>query len=231
MKPIKLLSVVALAITISQVAATAQEIQTTTLSSKAPKLVVGLKTGIGLTDKSSGLYYKNFNYGLNGSLIPNISNGVFVRYYFGKHLAIETGLNTQLYSRQHLSYYQHTVVEGNGNSTTYYPEASVRYNNFELPVELQYHIGKEDAKLRAYFGVGVGYTKDRFVTNLDYVRSDGSRVHDSFVTSRGYLFFSFTQGLTYQVSDKLQFNQSLRYKFGDMSGIHLNFGLGYTISR
>ncbi len=209
----------------------AQEVKPIEAQTKTPKLVVGLKTGIGLTTKSGNKGgYLFDNYGLGGSQTPNLSTGIFARYYMGQHFAIETGLNVQFYRRQSPLGYQYNVFEGN-SVTTYYPTTRIRYNNFELPIEFQYHLGKKDAKLRPYFGIGFGYTRDRYVKNFEYTRFDGSVVNDRFVETYNDLFISFTQGLTYQVSERLQLNQSLRFKFGTISTTQLNFGMGYTISK
>lgn len=202
-----------------------------TKQEKTPKLVVGLRTGAVFANVSSG----SSRYFARQDLSPTASAGLFARYYLGKHLAIEAGVNIASFKKQNImSQRSFAIIENvNGVNYQYYPETIVKPRTTEIPLELQYHIGKRTDKLRPYFGIGAGYCINRYELNFQYNRMDGSgtRANETFIDNESTVQVNFTQGLTYQVTPKLQLNQSFRYSVSDITTTSFNFGLGYTIGK
>ncbi len=196
-----------------------------------PKFVAGIKIGNAFSHISSSSSY----YFASPNISPTISAGLFARYYLGKHFAIEAGGNILPYKKQQFSAGSDFVVVEvvNGINYRYRPETVIKPTRIELPLEFQYHIGKRMAKLRPYFGVGASYCINRYELNFQYNRMDGSgtRGNETFIDNLNSLQFNFTQGLTYQVTPKIQLNQSFRYSILEISTISLNFGVGYTIGK
>lgn len=196
-----------------------------------PKFAAGVRTGNALSHVSSG----SSSYFTRPDISPTISVGLFARYYLGKHFAIEAGANILSYKKQQFfGSSNFTIVETvNGVNYQYRPETVVKPTTIEIPLEFQYHIGKRSDKLRPYFGLGAGYCINRYELNFQYNRIDGSgtRGNETFIDNDNTVQLNFTQGLTYQVTPKLQLNQSFRYGLSDINTISLNFGVGYTIGK
>lgn len=198
-----------------------------TKEEKKPKLVVGLSTGPVIGHLSNGY---NSSYFLNSDINLTITVGIFTRYYMGKHLAIELGANIIPYKKQELP-------ESNSSSGSFYnhsfPERTVKPRTIEVPISFQYHIGKPTNRLRPYLGIGAGYCINRYNVDLEYDQQGGSgtRVNETFIDNNTIVQLNIAQGLTYQITPKLQFSQLLKYSFSDIRTISLNLGVGYTIGK
>lgn len=179
----------------------------------APRLVLGSQTGASLLfDK-----YSNRSYAVNPT--AGISQNIFARYYMGKHLALEGGINLTVYNKE--TYTGYYYLENSFQARNY----DARMISYEIPLQLQYHLLNKESKLRPYFGVGVTIARDQYRIK----HYDGATT--SYTTNNSSIFF--TQGLTYQINNNWQLNQSLVVKSYGQNGIStgLMFGVGYSFNK
>ena len=193
--------------------ASAQEKTDLAPAAIAPRLVLGSQTGASLLfDK-----YSNRSYAVNPT--AGISQSIFARYYMGKHLALEGGINLTVYNKE--TYTDYYYLENSFQARSY----DARMISYEIPLQLQYHLLNKESKLRPYFGVGVTVARDQYRIK----HYDGATT--SYTTNNSSVFF--TQGLTYQINKNWQLNQSLVVKSYGQNGIStgLMFGVGYSFNK
>lgn len=170
---------------------------------KAARFVIGLQMSAATNfDRYShpGGFYTSIS-----NTFSNAGAGLFVRYYMGRHLALQTGADVKTYA--------HTYGEPQKHS--------IRGKWIDIPLMLQYHVLKPGSKIRPYFGAGV---VRRFYDN-ETTANGYSRT-----SSYGVSFLTISQGVTWQVNDKWQLNQSFQYIFNhNRSNLGMNLGIGYTI--
>lgn len=194
--------------------ALAQEAVETEKKQSAPKLVVGANLGL-----SSAAFSPQF---LNDRYFKG-NGGVFARYYFGKHLAVESGFNYGL-EVSVIPNYQY-VQDG----VLHTKRGINRMNSYSVPLQLQYHLLSPESKIRPYFGLGGGIMYQHYTSNL-WPAANGGDLWSS--NSRTTSFASFTQGVTWQLNKKWQINQSLsiiRDLQGGKPTFDFKVGVGYSI--
>lgn len=199
--------------TATSTTALAQEVEEKKETFQAPKLVVGANLGL-----SSGALSPTFL----GDKYFKGSSGLFVRYYFGKHLAVEGGFN---YGLEVSKTHNFTYIQG---ATTYQTDMIQRFSTYSVPVQLQYHLLSPESKIRPYFGIGGGIMRRDFFTNV-HSNLEGM---GNYRSSQIYGFASFTQGVTWQLNKKWQINQSLsviRNFKGESPTLDFRIGVGYSL--
>lgn len=181
---------------------------------KKTKWVVGL--GVGNSLMRNPIFTQFKGTGRLSEYAVGVNASLFARYYINDNLALESGLDgTYFMSRKHASIDHYTRA---------------KYLLFEVPIAVQYHFFSSDAKFRPYMGVGVSFYHgiSQYEEKYDVTpMRDNTSTYDN----TDVLPFSFTQGFTYQVTDKLLLNQSLKYRLDAGAILNFNFGIGYTIGK
>lgn len=198
-----------------------------TQSTQNPKWVVGLNVGNALQrnsmfapiDGTSRL--AEYAMGLNANL--------FARYYVNDNFAIETGLGMTIFKSRKLDW---TLGYAPNRMPTDRGYAYATNVMLEIPIEFQYHFFDSKAKFRPYFGIGASVYTGSYRVKETYDENNGGTTEYKYnYNNRGYSLLNFSQGMTYQVTDKLQFNQSLKFRLDGSAVVNINFGLGYTIGK
>ncbi len=214
MKPITIITT--LVLTAFSTAAFSQQADEEPITEKGKnsKWVVGL--GIGSSLMNSPTYYPFNGTGSFSKYTVGINASLFARYYMNDNLALETGLEGTYFRSKKRNFPDH------------YTRASTLL--FEVPITFQYHFFSRNAKFRPYLGVGASiyHTISKYEQNYE-----GASVRDNTSTYENLdvLPFSFTQGFTYQITDKLLLNQSLKYRLDIGAILNFNLGIGYTIGK
>jgi hypothetical protein len=102
-----------------------------------------------------------YNTATNNDVVnyPDLINGslsVFARAHITNHLAVEAAFRYSI-SEKDYSYQDGMYKDQYGNFHSYFTNDGVRSQSKYLPVNLQYHVGKKDAALRAYTSLGIGF--------------------------------------------------------------------------
>lgn len=225
MTPRAILSTVLLAA--STTAAFSQQTTIATKSTQSPKWVVGLNVGNALQRNSlfapieGTSRLAEYGMGLNANL--------FARYYVNDNFAIETGVGMTLFKSRKLDW---TLGYAPNRIQTDRGHAYLTSTMVEVPIEFQYHFFDSKAKFRPYFGIGASVYAGSNKTKEIYDESNGGTTEYIYrYNNRGYSLLNFSQGMTYQITDKLQFNQSLKFRLDGSAVVNINFGLGYTIGK
>ena len=182
----------------------AQESEKANIALKLPKFVVGGKIGI----SNSYDAYKNV-------ADVNLESSIFFRHYLGKHLALETGLD-----------HGYGTTRNHINSWTGTSRPVLTTNVFTVPVHLQYHYGKREQAIRPYLGIGIGIQRRFYSERFTYHNDEFVRNQD-----RNDVILQLTQGLTWQVSKRLQINEALYYRHGTFPHVGFQIGAGYTFLK
>lgn len=206
-------SIVAFAFFLLPIFAQAQDGVVEPVELKSPSLVAGIQTDVHLA----------VTYAFTGENGLNLLAGggvVFARKYLGKHFALQVDLCKTISEKTFLYPYYYQVA----------PTHSISYqiSSLDIPLNLQYHMGKTESRLRPYISLGLGYAN---ITSLSYYNSWPEIQNNTKVIDNGVMM-QVTEGITYRISKKLLFEQSLYYKIVHDIGNHrmgLRFGLGYTI--
>lgn len=188
----------------------------------SPRLQLGLQTGI---NKSFGTNRRALN-GFHPENLNSINTGLFARYYFGKHLAIESGINIASIAvnpaRQDIFYFGSEYIEKRISSRSY-----------EIPVQLQYHLLGKDSRIRSYFGLGASYIAHNYHVLDRYYDATGNTTQNmEYHDHQRTLAVKFTQGVTWQINKNWQLNQSIYFQrelAGHKNNIGLQLGIGYTV--
>jgi hypothetical protein len=199
--------------TATSTTALAQEVEEKKETTNAPKLVVGANLGL-----ASGAFNPTF---LSDRYFKG-SGGLFARYYFSKHMAVEGGLNYGLEVSKTNNY---TFIK---DGTTYQTNIIQRFSTYSVPVQLQYHLLSPESKIRPYFGIGGGIMRRDFFTNVNGNLEDIGKYRNSRTSG----FASFTQGVTWQLNKKWQINESITIGKELRDGIKstdFRIGVGYSL--
>ncbi|MCB0697215.1 MAG: outer membrane beta-barrel protein [Chitinophagaceae bacterium] len=144
---------------------------------------------------------------------------LFARKYIGEHLAIEIDICKAVSEK--------TFVES--FSPDPYPTHtySYRMSSLDIPMNLQYHMGKRGSDLRPYVGLGIGYASmTSYGGYTNWPEIDGRNTVTTGVMMQA------TEGITYRLNNKLLLEQSMYYQVAQDIGNHrvgLRLGLGYII--
>lgn len=214
------LYIVIIIVLLFPIAITAQTDKVAGSSIKAPSLVGGIQA-----DAHIAITYA-FHSGNQLNLIA-AGGVIFIRKHFGEHLALELDINRNYSERTFGEEYWPATFPSSGYVTNNF---SYRMKSLEIPLHFQFHMGKRDAGLRPYVGLGIGYAAvTSYIGYKDYITGAwGSENTDTY----GRPMIQLTQGITYRVGNRLQINQSLYYKMVHDIGNHrmgLRFGVGYII--
>jgi outer membrane protein W len=189
---------------------------------KAPKLEVGATIGL-----MRSMQERQFASPIDesyGNLRGN-TTGLFARYYFGKHFAIEAGLSAGVTVYKDL----YGTLDMGGE----YYNGWLNTRSYSVPVQFQYHLLGSDSKIRPYFGIGGGITHRQY----DYrgeLKNGAGFLLQSFANDRSIstAFTQFTQGLTWQLNKKWQLNQSLNLQHelvNDRTNLDFRIGIAYKL--
>lgn len=201
--------------------ASAQETITPPVT-KTPKFSVGLQAGAG-KNFSNEFYIDYPRYNIEKGNDNSAAIGLFARYYMGRHLALQAGADLSL-----LSPITSTTEfkAGFGRRVT-----EIKRSNWaDIPLQLQYHLLKSDSKIRPYFGMGVATRFNYHAVDISAVK-DGVTETSSEMRSNVTMLGLISQGITWQLSNKWQFNQSFNFMFdGKGKGnMDLKLGASFTI--
>lgn len=195
----------------------AQTSEQTEKKAESPKFVIGLQTGVGHSHNS---YY---SYNSEGEK-SGAGIGLFVRYYMSEHWALESGINYNVSQGMRVQEY----VSDAQNNLYIIDQKQVQFNA-EIPLQVQYHLLSKESKIRPYFGAGflAAAYHDVIKMRLNNGTDKYRRVFDNNYWEGQA---TFTQGITWQINNNWQINQSLRYRFNaNTNGLDFKIGIGYTI--
>lgn len=187
---------------------------------KSPRFTVGLETGISTTLPIGNNYYYDNELGK-----PNSSVGLTSRYYFSRHFAFKAAIvfNTPEHYSSNGAFYKP------GSAITNSFDMSYKRRGVEIPLMLEYHVLPEGSRIRPYFGGGLVLKNsniERMYRNQD---SSGTQFSHYNIQQRD-LFLTFTQGVTWQLSKKIQLDESLQYMFnGSSSKLGLKIGVNFKL--
>lgn len=199
----------------------------TTQSTQNPKWVVGLNVGNALTRNS--IFAPIDGTSRLTEYAAGLNTNLFARYYVNNNFALETGIGMTIFRSRKLD---RTFGYAPSRMSTDRGYAYATSTMFEVPIEFQYHFFDSKAKFRPYFGIGASVYTGSYRVNETYDENNGSAMEYKYsYSNRGYSLLNFSQGLTYQVTDKLQLNQSLKFRLDGNAVINVNFGVGYTIGK
>jgi|GEM_PF-2597660 Outer membrane protein W len=189
---------------------------------KAPKLEIGVTMGLmkSMQERQFATPYQENAGNLRGN-----TSGLFARYYFGKHFAVEAGVNAS-----------YSIVKDRYGIVNYDNENYQTWlstSTYSVPVQLQYHLLDANSRIRPYFGVGGGRTVRHSHYGTEVTDNTGNILrtfgHTQANTS---MFLQFTQGLTWQLNNKWQLNQSisLQREFNtDRTNLDFRIGIAYKL--
>ncbi len=187
-----------------------------------PKLVVGAEAGflkecLNKDSTSSRLY---MNYRQRASY-P--TTGAFVRYYVGYRFAIQAGLSTGFVKDNKYGGY----LNGFSGISPMPFFGSVSTRSYDANLSLQYYLHPTTAKVRAYFGAGINARFNKYSIDGYYI-GDKSLLNATVTDMQLGLLVS--QGITWQVSKKLQVNESVNLITNShTTSAGIKIGLAYTI--
>lgn len=215
MKPRTIFSTLLLAVCATS--AYAQQLSEPAKESKKQKWVVGLSAGNSLMRNPLFSQFEGdgklseYSVGLNAKL--------FARYFISDNFALETGIEGTYFLSKKYEFQNY--------------DRRISFMTLEVPIEFQYHFFSSNSKFRPYVGIGASiyHNISRYREDYDTPNSSGINNSTSIYHHTDYLPFSFTQGFTYQITDRLQLNQSLKFRLDLGSRVNFNFGVGYTIGK
>lgn len=185
----------------------------------APKLVIGLQSGVSRNYGLDGYQAYNNQPGKVGSGI-----GLYARYFLSEHWAIESGVNYNVTDGVRL----HGLASDYTGKQWFIDQKRTELS-VEVPVQVQYHLLSKESKIRPYFGAGFAMSSHHDQLRTTSTESGYSVTnirYDQYL--RGQVFVS--QGVTWQLNNKWQLNQSFRYRFNAYTnGLDFKLGIGYTI--
>lgn len=214
MKPITIITTLVLTAFSTAAFSQQENDKSTNKDEKKPKWVIGITVGNSLM--RNPIYSPFDGPGKLSEYSVGVNSKLFARYHINDNFALETGLQgTYFMSRKR-------------NPTNYYPKASALM--VEVPIGFQYHFFSSKARFRPYIGVGASiyYSISKYEENYNGSSVGGNTY---IYNNTDVVPFSITQGFTFQVTDKLQLNQSLKYRLGAAATLNVNFGIGYTIGK
>lgn len=140
---------------------------------------------------------------------PLQTNKFFARTTINNHLAVEAGF---------------------GLSKNFFHESKPNLccDKLLVPVTLQYHFLSGKYRLRPFFGAGLQYNQNLGNNSFTPSRFD----EHTTTTDQGtkYVTILFTQGMTYEVSTKIQVTQSFHFiPVGTDKTLGIDIGVGFTI--
>jgi outer membrane protein W len=215
-----------LCLTATPVAVFAQEAPAKKETITAPKFEIGLQTGAYRSFETDIFSRPGRSISVGNS--TNLSTGVFGRYYFGKHWAVEAGVNVSRSNTNRLggpAYFDSTTMG------TFTHRANM--SAYEIPVQVQYHFLSKESRIRPYVGLGGSAVMRDYTVASKIVDGAGTPLYDSEFDNNSRSFaLKFTQGLTWQINKNWQFNQSIfiqREMMDRRTNVGLQLGIGYTI--
>lgn len=189
---------------------------------KAPKLEIGASMGLmrSMQERQFGKPYQENVGNLRGN-----TSGLFARYYFGKHFAVEAGINAS-YSIAKDRF--GIINQDNENYQTW-----LSTSTYSIPVQLQYHLLDAKSKIRPYFGIGGGRTVRHYHYSTEVTDIAGTVLRNFGHTwAIASPFLQFTQGVTWQLNNKWQLNQSLNLQRefnNDRTNLDFRIGIAYKL--
>ncbi|MBA3827976.1 MAG: outer membrane beta-barrel protein [Taibaiella sp.] len=125
------------------------------------------------------------------------TTGVYGKKYFGQNLSVEF----DFIAATSKSYYNGVTITSKGTGNIY---------NISVPVTIQYNF-RATKKLRPSIGAGVAYNvyQEKY---SEYNFTDGAARNITTIhTSTPFASFVITQGITYDISPRIQIKQSLHF--------------------
>ena len=188
--------------------------QTTSIKEKHKnKTTVGFRTGSGVLFSTTPLHNKQ------GKLNYSINNSLVFSKPLSPHLKAEALLNFSILQNPCC------IDKIFGNKPVEY----LKSGKLLLPVTLQYYPIKRQNKLQPYLGAGMQYNFNPY-TNTQ-ASDDAANAHPNNPGAAGtkYISIIFTQGITYEVSTRIQVTQSFHFIPEANKTIGIDIGIGYTI--
>lgn len=189
---------------------------------RTPKLVVGAEAGFLKeclnTDSASNRLYMDYR---QRTSYP--TTGLFARYYLGNRFAIQAGLGTSFIKDNNYSGY----LNGFSGIPALPFNGGISTRSYDANLSLQYYLHPTTAKVRAYFGTGINARFNKYSIDGYYI-GDKSPLNTTVTDMQLGLLVS--QGITWQVSKKLQVNESVNLITNShTTSAGIKIGLAYTI--
>lgn len=144
------------------------------------------------------------------------TNSVSAKKYIDDRWAIEFELNLSVVKR-----------ESSGNVVSITNEGVCKEYNVSVPVTVQYNFLPKDSKVKPYIGAGVQYNvyQEKY-SEYDFYEGLAKKI-TSTKTYSPYASFVITQGVTYDISPRIQIKESIH--FLPQINTHTNSTVGVSV--
>lgn len=121
--------------------------------------------------------------------------------------------------------------EPSGNVVSITNEGVCKEYNVSVPVTVQYNFLPKDSKVKPYIGAGVQYNvyQEKY-SEYDFYEGFAKKV-TSIKTYSPYASFVITQGVTYDISPRIQIKESIHFlpqiNTHSNSAVGVSFGIGF----
>gem|GEM_PF-6193926 len=148
--------------------------------------------------------------------LPVYTNGLYLRRYINRHLAIESGVR---FSANH---YETPILR----VTPAYYLSRTQPATTNIPLAIQYYMAPAGQKLKPFVGVGCYYSIGNKPTNM--VGTDNP-MKLSYSPNNKLVPFFISQGFSYKLSPKIEINETIHFTPNDENnskqlGIDIGFG-------
>ena len=207
-------------------ATSATQAQQKTNTLTAPRFVAGIEAGISkecMNHDSTGRHYLIGGYRKDKITYPSV--GLFARYSISEHFAIQAGISYNFIKKTSYEVYNNRLA----GTAIYADYNATATRSFDVPLSIQYFMQPSGTRVRSYFGAGV-LTRLNFYTSDGVYTSGSTTIPVSANTSNIKLFPMVSQGITWQINKKWQFNESVNFMmtYGS-TALSFKLGLAYTI--
>lgn len=167
---------------------------------------IGLRAGKALS------YTPNIHGFKSGSPSQLNTNTVFVSRHITHHIAIETDL----------TYNTSREIPG-FHSSTFQPY------RISIPVITQFYPLSEKSRIQPYCGAGFQYNINVSPSNISPFSGEVENPHSIVASGTKYISIMFVQGVTFEISTRIQVNESFHFVPGTNKTIGVDLGIGYKL--